>query len=522
MVFQTILLTASAFFTAIDASLFLWNFAASILLGIAFRKQIIETLSETIADYRSLSVYSKCILPITLLTALLKCAQSPFILDNESYYVQTIKWLNEYGLVKGLANFNVGFAQTSPWHILQSGFNLSFLTDRLNDINGFLLVICAFYFLTVFEKKWQLEKKFHWIGFIVFFDVLSFQFINSPSPDIPLFLIVQIILLLFLEGMDSGKHQKTIILFFIFLAFIKITIAPLAILLIYVLYNFRKSLYFTIITGSIFGILWMAKNTILSGYPLFPFEYFDVNVDWKIPKNLLHFISGMIKDHEFIDVLNYESLTLFEKFMLWIKFDGINGIFNKGIIILFILAPFTKLLRSKLEYKIIYVALLLHFITVFIVSPQFRFFLAEFLFLTAIISSEIANRINVSHKFIFGGLIVASLLPLPILFFGNFESLTKNKFNQRTGEFRTSQFWLPEKNAKYADVNYEFHQKGNLKYYSPNPNFFFYGTANGPLPCTNVRFMDYVEQVYFLVPQLRTKDLKDGFYSADISKKVLP
>lgn len=33
---------------------------------------------------------------------LAQCASAPYVIDNESYYIQNIKWLNEYGMVKGL------------------------------------------------------------------------------------------------------------------------------------------------------------------------------------------------------------------------------------------------------------------------------------------------------------------------------------------------------------------------------------------------------------------------------------
>lgn len=519
-VLQTALLTTVAFFTSIGFWVFVANIFGTLLLGFWYRKRVGEALTSGLSEFRSFSKYSKAILMCTLITALFKCAQSPFILDNESYYVQTIKWLNEYGIVKGLANLNVAYGQTSPWHILQSGFNFSFWTERLNDINGFLLLCCSFFFLSEFERHWQTKKRFHWIGFLVFFDILSFQFINSPSPDIPLFLISQIILFLFLESNRSFSNAKIIILFFIFLVFLKITIAPLGILLLYLFYHERKSIVFAIYCGLAFGVLWLAKNSILSGYPFYPFEAFGLNVDWSIPKELQTFISDMIKEHEYRDLENYREMNLLQKFSAWISFGGINGIFNKGIIVLFALAPFTKLIRSARAYKIVYFGLLLHFIMVFVVSPQFRFFLAEFLFLTAVITSEIANRIHFPSKIIFAGLIVASLFPLPILFFGNFESLTDNKLNQKTGEFRYTQIWQPEKNAKFGDVAFENHTIGNLTYYSPVPNFFFYGTANGPLPCTNVNFVNYLEQKYHFIPQMRTTDLGDGFKSVYTTKNT--
>jgi len=69
------------------------------------------------------------------------CSQSPLLIDNETYYIQTIKWLNEYGFVKGLANLHVFLGQTSGWHIAQSVFNFSFLYANFNDLSGYALTL---------------------------------------------------------------------------------------------------------------------------------------------------------------------------------------------------------------------------------------------------------------------------------------------------------------------------------------------------------------------------------------------
>ena len=194
---QTILLTIVSFFTSIGIEIFICNLILTTTLALFFKNNLVETLRYFKNTFTSFSLLIKLILIVILLSALLKCAQFPFILDNESYYIQTIKWLNEYGLVKGLGNFNIAYAQTSAWHILQSGFNFSFLTARLNDINGLLLVICSFYSLSIFDSYLKQEKQLHWMGFLLFFNVLVFQFINAPSPDVPLFLLAQIIFYLF-------------------------------------------------------------------------------------------------------------------------------------------------------------------------------------------------------------------------------------------------------------------------------------------------------------------------------------
>lgn len=513
MVIQTVLLTICAFFTAIDLQVFICNFFLVTILTFKYRKEIGIKIAIFLNDFKTLETHLKVVLMLILISALLKSAQFPFILDNESYYIQTIKWLNEYGFVKGIANLNVIFGQTSAWHILQSGFNFSFVTDRINDINGFLLVVCSYYFISEFDKNWQQNKQFHWIGFVPLFNVLIYQFINSPSPDLPLILISQILFYLFLKTSQTIDNQKTIVLLFIYLVFLKITIAPLFLLLLYQFYQIKKTRSFLLITLFIFTILWIAKNTILTGYPLFSLVYIQYPADWTVPEKLVNVFNESIKNHEFVSVSNLNNLSVIEKFSIWIKFDGINRIFNVGIILLFFLALFTKKIGSVLEYKLLYLLLFIHFIVVFLSSPQFRFFLVEFIFLTVLVFSDILNKLKINYRFIKATLFIGVLLPVISIYFINLKSLTKNKYNQEFEKISLSQVLLPEKNSKYSEIEFEKIKEGNLEYYSPKDNFFVHGTANGKLPCANKVRLDYLKKHYHFIPQLRGPDLREGFYS---------
>lgn len=521
MVFQTVLLTICAFFLAIDLTVFIGNLTLMTLLTIKYRKEITDKFATFLNDFKKLSDYLKIILLLILISTLLKSAQFPFILDNESYYIQTIQWLNEYGFVKGIANLNISFGQTSGWHILQSGFNFNFLTDRINDINGFLFMVCSYYFLTEFDKNWRQNQQFHWIGFVLLFNLLSYQFINSPSPDLPLFLIAQILFYLFLKDTKTIENQKTIIVLLSYLMFLKITIVPLGLLLIYQFYQEKKIRIFLVTTLFIFTALWIAKNTILTGYPLFSLTYFQYSCDWIAPEIMVNAFNHAIQNHEFSSVLKLNTLSVLEKFSIWIQLEGINRIFNIGILVLFFVALFTKNIRTVFEYKVLYVLLLIHFIVVFLSSPQFRFFLLEFIFLTALVFSDVLNKLKINYQLVKGILIIASVLPVISIYFIDLKTLTKNKYNQEFEKISLSQIFLPEKNSKYSELKFEKITEDNLDYYSPTENFFFYGTANGKLPCINKVHLDYLKNKYHFIPQLRTSNLGDGFYSKNIPKNEI-
>ncbi|HEU4789076.1 MAG TPA: hypothetical protein VFS71_05285, partial [Flavobacterium sp.] len=113
----------------------------NLVVFLKFQKEIQLIYKLFFEQLLSLTTPLKIALGIIVILILAQSASIPYILDNESYYIQTIKWINEYGFVKGLANLHFFLAQTSGWHILQSAYNFSFLYDKFNDISGFCLLL---------------------------------------------------------------------------------------------------------------------------------------------------------------------------------------------------------------------------------------------------------------------------------------------------------------------------------------------------------------------------------------------
>jgi hypothetical protein len=511
--FQCLFLSICSFFIKIGLAIFILN--SILILGICVWrfKDIKESLRDINADIKALSIISKLSLVFIFIYSIFKCAQSPFIIDNESYYIQTIKWVNEYGYVRGLGNLHIFLGQTSPFHVLQAGFNFNFLTDRINDLNGLILLISSTYFIIEFEKIQKEKNEIHWIGLIPFLNILFFQFINAPSPDLSIILVCQIVFYYFLEKENTNENFKIISLLFLFVLFIKITIAPFVLLVIYLVFKNRIRLYFFGICISIIGIIFILKNIIITAYPLYPFDIFSLDVDWKIPKNLLEFITTITIKAGYFKSNFIANMSMTEKLNSWIHLGGVNRIFNFGIIFLFVIGLFVKNKNNQTKYKFLYIVLAIHFILLLFTSPQFRFFLPEFVFFFVISSSVLFRYFKINFKTTQYIVLASVMIPVFILEFVDYKDFTSNKMHQQKELHSWNQILLPEKNTKYVDLKYEKIINGNLIYNSPIENFFFYGTANGNLPCVNKVQIKFIEKKYHYTPQMRTSYLGDGFYS---------
>ena len=135
------------------------------------------------------------------------------------------------------------------------------------------------------------------------------------------------------------------------------------------------------------------------------------------------------------------------------------------------------------------------------------------MFLFVVVFGSIFYYFKINIKTTLYLFLIVILVPLIFTEIIGYPNLTKNKLHQQKEINSWTQIVLPKKNSKYAEIEFEKIKEDNLEYYSPKENFFFYGTANGKLPCVNKVQIDYLKKKYHFKPQLRTSNLGDGFYS---------
>lgn len=488
---QTFLLSIIAFFYKIGFEVFIFNILLIVLISYLFWSEITNYYNSLFKDFTVLQTIFFCVI---ILFIGFKSALLPTIFDNESYYIQTIKWLNNYGYVKGVANVHPFLAQFSFWHVFQSGFNFSFINFHFNDSNGLMLILGIYYF---FEK--YTEKSNYLIVIMGLFLVFYFQFIDAPSPDLPILVICAILFYEFIFNTLDAKKSKTLFLFLVFICFLKITVAPLVLLLYFILKKEKNNIIFYTSVSLLFVSIWILKNIIITGLPLFPSSYFDLNLDWKIDSNLFEMVKQGTIDAGYSENLVYtKNLNLIQKLNLWIRLGGLNAFFNSGMILLFLFIVFTPIFRVT-KFKILYFILTIHFLFLLCTSPQYRFFLHIFILFFSVLVFEISKKIMVlrNHNILIFMILTSLILSILI----DIKSLTLNKIHPIL-------LIIPESNSKYTHFSFDKIKTTNFEYYNANlPSIF--ETSNGDLPCVSKRLLEY----YNVQPKQRTTNIKDGFYT---------
>ncbi len=461
----------------------------------------------------------KIIIILNSILILAHCASSPFAFDNESYYIQSVKWLNEFGFVKGLANLHIFLAQSSGWSVVQSIFSFSFMYDRFNDINGFMLLAANLY--SIFQLSKQLDNKQLPKLIIALFplaNLLLFPFISAPSPDLPIYILTVFIAYFVLCDSKNTSFEtfQIVTIFALFAVFVKTTAFALVLIPVMLLVAYFRKYIRHIIQISIVAIvvlaLFVAKNLIVSGYAFFPLNGLSINVDYRVPAAIAEHYYNVTKLYAYrIDTTTFQNSNSLDLALRWLTLPKLHGFFNGVGIILVLVLPFLILrYYNRKSIWLLYFVMIAQLLILLTSSPQYRFFLNFVIFFTLFIAAlAIRNQPKIIYFLFYSSI---AMLCFYVFVPMSLTSFTENKLTNATSTFHLKSLVIPAPNSRFP-LTYKEAQIGNLKYNSPRELKYIYITGNGDLPCVKTSQIKYFKRKFEYIPQQRTTNLKDGFYA---------
>ena len=518
MFLTTILASIWAIYGRIHFEFQLFLIALQGLIVLKFKKELYPIYHSLWQQIKSLPKAMKIFLATIASLILIQAVSNATLIDNETYYIQTIKWLNEFGFVKGLANLHPFFAQTSGWHILQSAFSFSYLPISNNDLNGFCLLLgnlfAAFRLHDYFKNGHRVNL---WFGLLPLANVFLFSFSNVPSPDLPVALLSMVLFYYFIKSEDEEAMTFNVLfLLTIFIIYIKITALPLVLLpLLFIAIHLKKmdiKINRNLLIGLLVFILFAIKNTILTGLPLFPSLLFQkiVAVDYALPMSLYDFSFETSKCYSFfISSKAYAESNGFQIFLAWLNHSFIN-IFI--LILLLVIPYFIKRFFDSKAVWTLYGVMVFQFVFIWFTSPQFRFMIPfAMLFCLLLISLILSTEKKIYMSF-FASIFLILFLMMVSPRLGQHH--TKMTFSNDSFSLRKLLYPNPNSNLK---TTFEAKTMGNLQYFSPDPTVYIWATGDGALPCVNAKQIQYFKKRLGIFPQCRTENIKDGFYSKNKS-----
>jgi len=419
----------------------------------------------------------------------------PYMIDHFGYYVPTIKWLTEFGLVKGISNLNLPLGQMSIWHIFQAGF--SNFTDPFLRINSILLII---YTLYIIEQK-------RWINLCFLPFLLMFS--QSPSPDLPVLIFSLVILN---EIVKQNKNTTLIFTFSVFVFTIKPTMIWLPILsFLYSIFIIKSNLK-NLIPGILIVVLFCIKNIYTFGYPVFPVSAGDIGISWK-PNSDVMKISSQIAIRKTYDMqYTYKEIQQFSSFDYvknWFFLHGMKSKINILFVLsLFVFSVFTCIKKKKI-ITLICISILIKSILVISFSAQYRFFLDVFFVIFFVMFMNYFNQKKSLIVFSVFSIFFVGFISLPHLVKKHFQSFYLGNFMK---ECKTEQFYKP---SDYQTIDFTSYKIGNLNF---NVSKKYPLNYNIPLPAISEGYI-FEDIRAGIFPQLiDEKNIKKGF----IWKKLNP
>lgn len=232
-----------------------------------------------------------------------------FHTDTILYHARTIRWYEEAGVVKGLANLDWHFGYNSASFGFAALFSLSFLGIQsfhcTTSYIAAVFCIWALYYLKDFSshKKHVTDMC---CAAILFYALVNLTGFMSPASDYVTMFFCLYLIARWAEEIESGKNDiptfALLSVLTVFLCTLKLSAGPIVLLAVYPVYYLIKGRqYKQIILYLLLGIItclpFLIRNVIISGWLLYPFPSIDLfNVDWKLP------IEYVISDSETIKV----------------------------------------------------------------------------------------------------------------------------------------------------------------------------------------------------------------------------
>lgn len=267
--------------------------AGSVILLYHKREQALKTIKAVVDQlphgYGILFV-------MILIGALLVSSCKPQAEDTYGYHAQTVRWIEEMGTVKGIANIHMRLGYNSAVFAMSALYSfVDVFGQSVRSMNGFLVVLAGS--LALFHIM-QIKKHVWFFGDCVATAVLFYFYyirndissLDNCSFSIIFALIIILLWCRILEQQDDEENKFYLALFVVYLATVKLNQASLGLLCVLFLYQcvfwekkYKKCVIWLICAGAIAGI-WMIRNAFVSGYLVYPFYQLDLlPVDWKVP-----------------------------------------------------------------------------------------------------------------------------------------------------------------------------------------------------------------------------------------------
>lgn len=273
--------------------------AVCIVTAFVFREMIKNTIVRSVKE----SGKGYCLIAAALVLVWAYCTSRGYMhYDSDLYHAQSIRWIEEYGVVPGLGNIHVRFAYNSSFFALSALYSMRFLGGQsLHTVNGFFALLLSLEVLKMFRSR-RLRKEsggrlfrlsdFARLGALYYLTVL-YRDIVAPASDYAVMCVVFLIIIRWLSHLEQNDHPVApyalLCVAGVYAVTLKLTAGCILFLVLkpaWMLLKEKrgKEIAVYLLMGVLVLAPWVIRTALISGYLIYPFPALDIlNVDWKIP-----------------------------------------------------------------------------------------------------------------------------------------------------------------------------------------------------------------------------------------------
>ncbi len=378
---------------------------------------------------------------IIVLISAFYASRGVFHRDTGIYHAQAIRIIEEYGVIKGIGNFQLHFAYNSSYLALCALFTLSFfLPFALHTITGFIMALFTCYAVCGL-MKWT-SRVSHTADMarlaIIIYSITVLEYLQSPATDYGAMYMVLYIMCAWITQAAEKKDDADDIPVYGYLAVLsiftvsmKLSAAALVVLAVlpFILLVKKKMIKETvlfIVIGFLSFLPYLVRNVIISGWLLYPAEAIDLfNVVWKVPAEYMKYDADQIKVwgrelqesftvedgikvgiSEWLPIW-WEKKRFFEKLLLVFQVAGAGA-----AILNLIIRKARKKIRA--DVAMFYIAVFINIALWFFTAPFIRYGLAFLMLLPLCAAMDLAENIFKGKAFL-----RLAMVAIAVVCFGN-------------------------------------------------------------------------------------------------------
>ena len=248
-------------------------------------------LTKKIFGTNSIRIIKVIIFVLFFIAALFFTTEGNFFSDSGYYHEQSIRWIEEFGTVKGSVHILKRLAYNSCYFCQCALYSMrDIFSQSLHCLSGFYGILVMGYALAGFNKSIR-TNAIRLAPFVYF--ILLCSEITSPASDYPLVFSVFYVAIRWFELRDDNEEHYSpyalLSLFVVFLISIKLTVGCLILIVIkpaiaMIKEKRVKEIITSIMAGIIILLPYFIRNYIICGWLIYPFTKIDIfNPDWKLP-----------------------------------------------------------------------------------------------------------------------------------------------------------------------------------------------------------------------------------------------